>query len=77
MYTVYILKSETNKLYIGQTKNIEKRLNEHNSGLATYTKRCTSWRLIYSEKYKTRSEAMRREKELKTGKYRKWLKKII
>ncbi len=66
MYTVYIIKDENNIRYIGQTENIEKRLEEHNSGLSFYTKRGKNWKIIYIEEYSTRSDAMKREKYFKT-----------
>ena len=72
MYFVYILRTSKNTLYIGQTNNLEKRLKEHKgkSGRsAKYVKYYDSVELIYSEKYPTRSDAMKREAELK-----KWSK---
>jgi putative endonuclease len=62
MFYVYIIHSfESNKKYIGQTENIERRLNEHNNGLlGTYTKNKGPWQLIHSEQYNTRVEAMLR-----------------
>ncbi len=67
MYRVYVLYSpKYNKIYIGQTEDIERRLIEHNNGLlSTYAKRYKLWKIIYTEKYATRSEAIRREKQLK------------
>jgi putative endonuclease len=71
-YWVYILQNEiTGKLYKGQTSDLDNRLKRHNSdetGSMRYTyKQKGSWRLIYSEKHPTRSEAMKREKFLKSG----------
>jgi putative endonuclease len=60
-------------LYVGQTNNLEKRLKEHRSKSkrgAKYTRYFSSLELVYSEKLKTRGDAMRREAELK-----KWPKK--
>ncbi|MBU4016061.1 GIY-YIG nuclease family protein [Patescibacteria group bacterium] len=67
-YFVYILRTSSNTLYIGQTNNLEKRLKEHkerSSRSAKYMKYFSSANLVYSEKYPTRSEAMKRECELK------------
>jgi putative endonuclease len=72
-YFVYILRTSSNTLYIGQTNNLEKRLKEHqskSSKSAKYLRRFTSIELVYQESYSTRSESMRREIELK-----KWPKK--
>ncbi len=81
-YYVYVLRSEsTGKTYIGQTDNLEKRVVQHNdpdNTLSLYTKRNKgSWRLIYHEICKTRSEAMKREKLLKTGVGREHIKKAL
>lgn len=71
-YTIYILRTSSNTLYIGQTNNLEKRLKEHRgkaSKSARYIKYFSSFVLVYSETYPTRIEAMRREWQLK-----KWTK---
>ena len=68
MYFVYILKTSGNTLYIGQTNDLEKRMKEHrekSARSAKYIKYFDSFELVYSEKFKTRSEAMRREAQLK------------
>ena len=73
-YVVYVLKSlKTGKRYVGQTSNLEKRLKDHNSGLSVYTKNRGPWKLVFQEYYNSRSEAMLREKYLKTGKGRDFL----
>ena len=77
MFSVYVIKSAEGFLYIGQTGNLEKRLQDHNSGLSLYTKRSSGWKLLYSEDYATRSEAFRRERWLKTGKGREYLRRIL
>lgn len=72
-YYVYILRTSSNTLYIGQTNNLEKRLSEHQSKKgrgAKYTRSFKSLELIYKEEYQTRSEAMKREAQLKS-----WTKK--
>jgi len=68
MYFVYILRTSSNTLYIGQTSNLEKRLIEHkskSSKSAKYIRYFESFDLVYSEKYPTRKEAMQREAQLK------------
>ena len=67
-YFVYILRTSSNTLYIGQTNNLEKRIQEHknkSSKSAKYIRYFSSFDLIYSEKYSTRKEAMQREAQLK------------
>lgn len=77
-YIVYVIQSSSGKLYIGHTNNLERRLFEHTNGLSTYTKRVPgSWQLVYQEHFVTRGQAMKREKDLKTGKGRDFLKSVI
>jgi len=79
MFTVYVLYSKVfDKLYIGYTSNIEERLKSHNQlGKKDWTKRYRPWTLIYSEIYESKSVAVKREKELKTGKGREFLRTLI
>lgn len=68
IYYVYILRTSSNTLYIGQTNNLEKRLKEHkekSNKSARYLKYFDSFKLVYFEKCRTRIEAMRRELQLK------------
>ena len=75
MYCVYILKSlKTNKLYIGHSDNVVRRLEEHNTNRGgEYTRRNGPWKLVYNESYQDRASAMRRERYLKStrGSYEK------
>lgn len=67
-YYAYILRTSSNTLYVGQTNNLEKRLREHqskNSKSAKYLRYFSSFELVYSEKLKSRNEAMKREWQLK------------
>lgn len=67
-YIVYILRTSSNTLYIGQTNNLEKRLKEHqnkSTKSAKYIKYFDSFEFVYSEEYPTRVKAMRREHQLK------------
>lgn len=67
-YTVYILRTSSNTLYIGQTNNLEKRLKEHQnktSKSAKYIRYFESIKLVYSETHPSRAEAMKRERQLK------------
>lgn len=68
MFFVYILRTSSDTLYIGQTNNLEKRLKEHknkSSKSAKYIRYFTSFHLVYSETYASRKEAMHREHQLK------------
>lgn len=67
-YFVYVLRTSSNTLYIGQTNNLKKRLQEHKaktSKSAKYLRLFSSFDLVYKEEYPTRIEAMRREIQLK------------
>ena len=67
-YFVYILRTSSDTLYIGQTNNLEKRIKEHknkSSKSAKYIRYFSSFELVYHEKYPTRSEAIKREAQLK------------
>ncbi len=68
MYTVYILRTSKNTLYVGQTNNLAKRLEEHRSKTvksAKYMRSFESFKLVYREEHSTRSQALKREYELK------------
>lgn len=68
MYTVYILRTSKNTLYTGQTDNLEKRLQEHREKTAKsakYLRPFTSFKLVYTETFSSRSEALKREWEIK------------
>ncbi len=76
-YFVYIIRSQkSGKHYIGQTIDLENRLREHNSGKSRSTKGGIPWLLEYKEEYVTRSEAVQRERNLKSPVGWKELKEI-
>ena len=80
-FFVYVLWNATHrKTYVGQTADLEKRIREHNdpeSFSSKFTKKFSGrWQLIHHEALDTRSQAMRRERELKTGKGRDFIKQI-
>ena len=75
-YCVYVLKCSDNSFYIGQTDNFARRIEEHKSGKgAEWVKKRLPFEPIHWEVFSTRSEAVKRERELKTGFGRKWLKR--
>lgn len=77
MYFIYIIYSENRGVkYIGHTNDIERRLWEHNQNVGCrYTKNKGPWKLIHQENFETRANAIAREKILKTGVGRDWIKK--
>ncbi len=66
MWFIYILLCTDGSYYTGATNNLEKRFLEHKSGKGgRYTRSHKPLKLIYSEQFKTKSEALKREIEIK------------
>ncbi len=66
MYYVYLLKSmKDGRCYIGFTHDLKRRFAEHNAASVTSTKRSIPYELIYYEAYKSKTDALRRERMLK------------
>ena len=79
MYSVYVLYSEGfNKIYIGYSGNLEQRILSHNQlGKKGWTIKFRPWNLVHSENFQTKEEALLREKELKSGKGREWIRTVL
>jgi putative endonuclease len=76
MHYVYVLHSQTDcGLYIGYTADLRRRFDQHQSGLARSTAHRRPWRLIYYEAYLEEEDARGREKFLKSGAGRRFLRK--
>jgi putative endonuclease len=74
MYSVYVLHSKKDgKLYIGSTPDLRKRFHKHITGYVLSTKNRLPVELIYYESYFLETDALRREKFLKSGAGRKLL----
>jgi len=66
MYHVYILKCHDGTLYTGSTNDLQKRLETHNLGKgAKYTRGRLPVKLVYSESFTTKGEALKREAQIK------------
>lgn len=77
-FYVYAIKCDNDSLYIGQTEDLKKRWQEHQTGnAADWTKKHKPLYIAHYEEYSTREEAVKRESDLKTGFGRKWLKREI
>ena len=77
-FWVYIIQSDKdNSFYIGSTENLDRRLEQHNSGDSNYTRNKRPWNLVYSEIMETRSESLKREKFLKRQRNREFYKRLI
>jgi len=80
MWTVYALYNrEIKKIYIGETRNIDRRLKEHNKKLGKHFTAVNkgTWELIYKEQTDTRNKALIRERQLKSYRRREFIKKFI
>jgi putative endonuclease len=64
-YTYFLKSTKDSKLYIGSTKDLKKRIQDHNSGLVYSTKNRKPFKLIYYEAYASEKDARHREKNLK------------
>ena len=74
-YYIYLLRSKLDsKLYTGFTSDLEKRLNEHNSGKVSSTKKRIPFEIIYFEFCLNIDDALHREKYLKTTYGKRYLK---
>ena len=78
-YYVYVIAARKNlkiTTYVGYTNNLKKRLNLHNKGKGAKFTRGRHWKIIYVEKYSTKSEAISREYYIKRNrKFRNLIKK--
>ena len=77
-FFVYVLQNPDGKLYIGQTDDLKRRSIQHNDPMHTLTRTTKRfrgpWNVVYSEVLSSRSAALAREKALKSGQGRAWLK---
>lgn len=75
MFFTYVIMSERdNKLYIGFTNDLEKRVEEHHKGVVASTANRRPLKLIYYEACLSEEDALKREKYFKTGFGRRFLK---
>jgi len=66
MYYIYLLKSENKDfIYVGYTKDLKKRLSEHNKGSVRATRKHKPLNLVYYEAYISKKDALERERKLK------------
>jgi putative endonuclease len=78
MFYTYVLRSlKDNKLYIGWTNDLRQRFQKHQNGLVTATKDRRPLKLIYYEACLKKEDAIAREKSLKTGFGRSYIKRRL
>ena len=75
VYAIYSLSLDT--IYIGQTKDLVKRIHDHTHGYSPYTSRAKDWELFFKEIFPTRGDALKREKRLKSYRGREFLRSIL
>ena len=77
-YYTYVLYSPVyDKIYIGYTNNLERRLHFHNKGIQGWTAKYIPWDLVYHEEFETKSEAIKRENYIKKMKSREYIENLI
>ena len=78
-YYTYAIYSETfDKIYIGYSSDVEKRVQSHNSKINHgWTSKYQPWKLVYTEEFTTKIEAMTREKQLKSANGREFIRNLI
>ena len=75
---VYFIQSEVDgTFYVGSSHDLLLRLQHHNDGWTKSTKGKRPWKLIYTEEYATKSEALKREQYIKRMKSRKFIENLV
>jgi putative endonuclease len=78
MYYVYVIQSlKDKKLYVGHTNDLIERMKGHNNGLVNSTNKRKPFKLLYYEASNLIQDAVDREKSLKTGFGRAYLKRRL
>jgi len=79
LFTVYVLYSDSfQKIYIGGSSDLKSRIESHNSlNDKGYTKRYRPWKVVYTEEFNAKAEAMKRERQLKSAKGREFVWNLI
>ena len=77
MYYLYVLVNPSGRIYIGQTDDLDHRLEQHQNGEGGWTRWRGPWELVLQEAFATRAEAMRREKALKSGRLNQELRGAV
>jgi putative endonuclease len=80
MFWVYILQNPEAKYYIGQTDDLQARLQSHNRTdriEGKFTRKNGPWSLVWSEEHITRAAAMARERQIKGMKSARWIRDTL
>lgn len=76
---MYVLYSQSyKKIYIGYTSSLEERFKSHNElAIKGWTIKFRPWEIVHKEIFESKVDAMRRERELKSGKGREWIWQLV
>ncbi len=76
-YTYVLYNKKLNKFYIGSTNNLKRRIKEHQNSKTQTTSMGGKWNLVYYEACLAKKDAQERERQLKTGFGRGYLRKRL
>jgi len=76
-FTYILFSAAINSYYVGSTNDLTDRLNRHNTGRSTFTKRGIPWIVVYQKFYPTKAEAYQAELYIKSQKSRKYIEDLI
>jgi putative endonuclease len=77
-FYVYILQSDLDgTYYVGSTGDLDMRVARHNQGGSRYTKAKRPWKLIHSEEFGNKSDALIRERQIKKRKSREYIEMLV
>ena len=78
MWKVYIIYSEKiDRYYTGVTEDLKWRLERHNQGWGKFTKRGIPWKVVHIERFESKSNTLKREREIKARKSKKYIENLI
>jgi len=78
VYYIYVIQSQKRKIiYVGYTNDLRERLKKHNSGKVFSTQFYKPFKLIYYEAYYNKQDAFEREKFLKSGWGKNYIKRVL
>ncbi len=76
-FTYIIYSSKIDKYYIGYTEDLELRIQRHNDSWGKYSSKGIPWKLVYHESFESKSDAIKREYQIKKRKSRKYIERLI
>ena len=77
---MYLLENPAGRFYVGQTDDLNRRVEEHNdpaSAKSKFTPKNSPWTLVWHEAHPTRAAAMARERQIKAMKSARWIRENL